>query len=451
MKGNRAIITIDGPAGTGKTTVAKRVAERLRLPYFDTGAMYRSVAYLLLHEKIPLSDEKKITELLLKFDFQIRCTGGENRYCASGIDVTEAIRSQAVTNIVSAMAALPCVRKALWDIQRRFAHQQGGVFEGRDMGSVVFPKAKYKIFLTARPDIRAARRLAELKEKRPSEVLHLSHEQILEEMMQRDRFDSSRSLAPLICPPDAYVIDASDLSIDEVVERILEYQRKKNLLPSWAHKAPLTWLYRAVIFFTWLIGKVFYRLKIYGLEHYYPRGAILAANHTSFFDPPILAVSWPEEVHFLARETLFKNRFFGALIRNVNAHPITRGTADIGAMKTICTLLEAGKKVVFFPEGTRAQDGELQPIKPGIATLILRTSTAVVPVYIHGAYQAWGRHQKWPHFFGRVSCVFGSPIPAASFSHLDKKEAQRQISERLEAAIRNLKKWFEEGAEGIPP
>ena len=122
------IITIDGPAGTGKTTVAKKVAERLGLPYFDTGAMYRAVAFLILHEKIPLSDEKKISELLADFNFEIRVHGAESRYLVNGIDVTDVIRSQAVTNIVSPVSALHVVREALWEIQRRFAKKKRRCF-----------------------------------------------------------------------------------------------------------------------------------------------------------------------------------------------------------------------------------------------------------------------------------------------------------------------------------
>jgi cytidylate kinase len=445
------IITIDGPAGTGKTTIAKKVAERLDLPYFDTGAMYRAVAYLLLHEKVPLSDERRISELLVDFNFEIRVLETETRYLVNGMDVTDVIRSQAVTNIVSPVSALHVVREALWEIQRRFARKRGGVFEGRDMGSVVFPDAQYKIFLTARPEVRAERRLAELKEKRPQDAQNINHQQMLEEIMKRDQIDSSRALAPLTCPSDAYVIDTSNISIDEVVERIIEYKEKKNLRPAWMHGKGMTLLYRAVIFFAWVIGKIFYRLKIYGLEHYYPRGAILAANHTSFFDPPIVSASWPEEVHFLARKTLFRNPFFGALIRNLNTHPVSGDAGDITVMKTILSLLEEGKKVVLFPEGTRSKNGELQPLKPGISMLISRTKSAIIPVYIGGAYQVWGRNHKLPRLFGKVSCVFGTPISWESFSHLDKKEAQKKIAERLTASILALKQWLEDGAQGTPP
>lgn len=445
------IITIDGPAGTGKTTVSKRVAERLGLPYFDTGAMYRSVAFLILHEKVPLSDERRISELLSNFEFEIRQQGTERKYIVNGRDVTDVIRSQAVTNIVSPVSALHVVREALWEIQRKFALKRGGVFEGRDMGSVVFPQAPIKIFLTARPEVRAERRLAELKEKRPEEVRQTNHQQMLEEIMRRDQIDSSRSIAPLICPPDAYVVDTSNISIDEVVERIIEYKEKKNLKPCWMQAKNMTILYRLIIFSAWLIGKVFYRLKVYGLEHYYPQGAILASNHTSFLDPPIISACWPDEVHFLARQTLFKNRFFGAFIRNLNAHPVSGEAGDINVMKTLVSLLEQGKKVVLFPEGTRSKNGELQPFKQGISMLVTRSKSAIVPVYIDGAYRAWNRNQKFPRLFVKVTCIFGTPITWESFSHLDKKDAQHQISEKLHASILDLKKWFEEGAHGVPP
>lgn len=445
------IITIDGPAGTGKTTVARAVAKELGLPYFDTGAMYRAVAYLLLHEKIPLSDEKSIAKLLADFNFEVCSQGNEKKYFANGVDVTEVIRSRAVTNIVSPVSALHVVREALWQIQLRFAKKKGGVFEGRDMGSVVFPKAEVKIFLTARPEVRAERRLAELREKRPEEVKHISHQQMVQELIRRDQIDSSRSAAPLTCPPDAYIIESSSLSLDEVTNRIIEYKNKKILRPVWTHATKMSWTYRFILFLSWCVGKIFYRLKVYGLEHYYPRGAILAANHTSFLDPPIVSVCWPEEVHFLARESLFRNKFFGKLIRNLNSHPVSGEAGDIAVMKTICALLIEGKKVVLFPEGTRSKNGELQPLKPGIAMLVSKSQSAVIPVYVDGAYQIWGRGKKFPRPFGQVTCVFGTAIRWDSFAHLDKKEAQRQLMTKLADSIVALKKWLKDGAQGIPP
>jgi cytidylate kinase len=222
------IITIDGSSGTGKSTVAKRVAQRLGFAFFDTGAMYRSVAWFLLQKKIPLSDTGGIENILPSFSFSIETSGDKKRYLACGSDVTDAIRTLSVTKMASEAAALPAVRKALWAIQRSFAENGNAVFEGRDMGTVVFPDADLKIFLKAAPEVRAQRRLSELIEKYPNEYSSLDYEKILAELLSRDAFDSHRKLAPLKCPEDALVIDTSFLSIDEVVDKILEY--KKELL-----------------------------------------------------------------------------------------------------------------------------------------------------------------------------------------------------------------------------
>jgi cytidylate kinase len=438
------IVTIDGPAGTGKSTVARKVAEKLKVPYFDTGAMYRSVAALLLREQIALTDEKKIAQLLASFIFEIRMSKDHLHYFANNIDVTQIIRSSDVTAIVSAVSALPIVREALWRIQRTFAKKKGGVFEGRDMGSVVFPAAQLKIFLTARPEVRAQRRLAELQGT-------LTHEQMMSELERRDQIDSTRTLAPLQCPPDAYVIDTSELTLEEVVDRVMEYCQKKNTKSAWMHWRGVSFLYRLVLFLTWIICKVCYRLKIYGQEHFYPRGAILAANHTSFLDPPIVSISWPEVVHFLGRSTLFKNQLFGWFIRKINTHPVSGDVGNIQVIKMVLSLLEEGDKVVLFPEGTRSETGELQPLKPGIGFLVARSKTAVIPVYIHGAYEVWGRKKKFPRPFGKISIVFGSVITWASINATDAKEGQKILSEKIEAAWKALKAWLESGAQGIPP
>lgn len=441
------IITIDGPAGTGKTTVAENVAAKLSLPYFDTGAMYRAVALLMIERGITIEEKKRVEQLLEEFTFEIRGT----RYFANGRDVTTEIRSQTVNQIVSPVSALPIVREALWKIQRKLAQKRGGVFEGRDMGSVVFPKAEIKIFLTAKANIRAQRRFDELQKKRPEEVKNLNEEEVLKQIHKRDESDSTRALAPLQRPPDAYSIDTSNLTIDEVVDRILEYCEKKNLKLLWMQCTPLKFLYRLVIFLSWLVGKIFYRHKVYGLEHFYPRGALIASNHTSFLDPPILAISWPEEVHFLARETLFKNYFFGKLIRALNTHPVSGDAGDITVFKTVCALLEEGKKVILFPEGTRSVDEELGIIKPGIGMFISRTKTAVIPAYIDGPNKIWNRKRKFPKLRGKTVCVFGSPIIWDDFAHLEKRKAQEAIANRVRESILNLKKWFQDGARGIPP
>ncbi|MES2344326.1 MAG: (d)CMP kinase [Chlamydiota bacterium] len=214
------IITIDGPAGTGKTTVAKRVAECLHFSYFDTGAMYRIVTWLILQDNVDITDrvavQKVIDDFLLKFTIE------KGRYFIGAKDVTQEIRKQEVTAFVSPVSALTPVRESLWKLQRHFAQSGDAVFEGRDMGSVVFPGAEVKIFLTARPEVRAERRLLELVAKNP----HLDRDQVLADIQKRDEIDSTRMLAPLCCPDGAYTIDTSSLTLDQVVEQILQYKLK---------------------------------------------------------------------------------------------------------------------------------------------------------------------------------------------------------------------------------
>jgi 1-acyl-sn-glycerol-3-phosphate acyltransferase len=213
----------------------------------------------------------------------------------------------------------------------------------------------------------------------------------------------------------------------------------------------MSWLYRAVLFSAWAFFKIFYRHKVYGLEHYYKDAAIIAGNHASFYDPPILAISWPDEVHFLAREGLFKNPLFGGLIRKLNAHPVSGDASDIGVFKLVCSLLADGKKIILFPEGKRSDTDALDTLKPGIAMLVSRSKSAVVPAYIHGTFSIWSRFKKLPKIFGRTACVFGTPILWKQFEHLDKKDAQKALTVKLAESINALRDWYEKGAKGIPP
>ena len=211
------IITIDGPAGTGKTTIAEKIAGKLDYRYFDTGAMYRAVTYLIINDKINLGNESELETLLKQFQFDIRKDEGNKRYFVEDQDVTTVIRSREVTQHVSEVSAKPIIRAALVEIQRRFGKKGDTVFEGRDMGTVVFPEAELKIFLTARPAVRAERRYLELKDS----ITQSTQEDVLQELLKRDHFDSTREVSPLKQAEDAHLIDTSDLTIEQVVDRIL--------------------------------------------------------------------------------------------------------------------------------------------------------------------------------------------------------------------------------------
>lgn len=214
------IITIDGPAGTGKSTVAKQLAARLHFQYFDTGAMYRSVAWIFKQKGIEKENRVAIEEELNNFQFIRREKGGGLRYFVNGEDVTEEIRKPEISGLASEIATLPAVREALWKIQREFGSQCDAVFEGRDMGSHVFPHADLKFFLTARPQVRAERRYRELLSK--DSTHKLTKQQIEEELKIRDLRDEKRILAPLIRPEGAIEIDTSDLTVDEIVNKMIE-------------------------------------------------------------------------------------------------------------------------------------------------------------------------------------------------------------------------------------
>lgn len=216
------IITIDGPVATGKSTIAKMLAQELGYVYFDTGAMYRGITLLAMEKNVNADDEKAIENLLNEFHFEIKIKDRERAYFVNKQDVTLAIRSPQINASVSKIAANLSVREKLVATQREFAKGINAVFEGRDMGTVVFPNANLKIFLTATPHIRAQRRFNELKALFPEQNENLTLEEALESLNKRDYYDTTREFSPLKKASDAFEIDTSDLTLDEIVMKILE-------------------------------------------------------------------------------------------------------------------------------------------------------------------------------------------------------------------------------------
>lgn len=196
---------------------------------------------------------------------------------------------------------------------------------------------------------------------------------------------------------------------------------------------------------------IFHRHKVFGSEHLPIGPCIIAPNHASFYDPPLVGVSCEDEVAFLARKTLFDNVFVGRLIPHLNAYPISGNAQDLSSFKVICKLLLEQKKVVIFPEGSRTRSGDLSIIKSGIGMLALRSKCPIIPTYIHGTFQVWPRYYRFPRLFGKTACVFGSPIIGDNFIQMGKKEAQEEIAKCVNESIQNLKEWYLSGAEGLPP
>ena len=222
MKRVRPIVAIDGPAGAGKSTVTRRVAERLGYLVLDTGAIYRSVALAAERAAAPFDDNDSVTKIALAMAEQgavvfVSDSLKGQRVQLSGEDVTLAIRSQQISDGASRVSALPGVRAALLELQRGIGRSGGVVVEGRDIGSVVFPDAEAKFYLDASAKERARRRHAELI----SRGQDVNYDTILREVRERDERDTNRAVAPLIQAPDAKYIDSSAMSIDEVVELIV--------------------------------------------------------------------------------------------------------------------------------------------------------------------------------------------------------------------------------------
>lgn len=216
------IITIDGPIATGKSTIARRVAEKLGFIHFDTGAMYRCLTYSLIKHQTDFKNSEDLQTFLDHFTFEIKLVNGHKRYFIEGEEVSDQIRGEQVTRAVSEVSAIKAVRKKLVALQQSWAEGVDAVFEGRDLGTDVFPKAELKIFLTGRTEVRAKRRYEELCQKFPLETKKLTLEQTIEEINRRDLYDSTREISPLRQAADAFIVDTSDLTIDEVVNKILE-------------------------------------------------------------------------------------------------------------------------------------------------------------------------------------------------------------------------------------
>jgi cytidylate kinase len=212
-------VAIDGPAGAGKSTVARKVAERLGLTYVDTGAMYRAITWKVLREQVDPSDEVAVTRLAQQAKIDIHPTD----IWVDGVRVTEEIRSPEVTARVSAVARIPGVREALVEKQRAIAQTTGVVMDGRDIGTYVLPDADVKVFLTASIEERARRRHLEMMRRGFSADL----EELKEAIRRRDEADTTREHAPLRKADDAVEIDTTSHSINDVVERILELCRTK--------------------------------------------------------------------------------------------------------------------------------------------------------------------------------------------------------------------------------
>ena len=217
------IVAIDGPAASGKSTSAKLLAKELGFLYLDTGAMYRCVSWAVIKDEIDLSNDRQLLNFLKIFKIDLKNTGNRSSFYVNNKDVTDLIRKSNISQRVSEVSAIPHIRDFMVDIQRNYAKSENCVMEGRDIGTVVFPKAEVKFFIIASDEVRAKRRKLELESLGEKKSLS----ELIDEIRRRDDFDSNRGHSPLKKAFDAIEIDTTDLSIDEQVKLMLGIVKQK--------------------------------------------------------------------------------------------------------------------------------------------------------------------------------------------------------------------------------
>ena len=369
------VLAIDGPAGAGKSATARGVARRIGLPHVDSGAMYRAAACLALRAGADLDSESDTLRAIEGVRFEpspegLRCDGRL---------VEDEIRTAEAGEAASRVAVHAALRRRLVAVQRSFARPPGVVMEGRDIGTVVFPRADLKIFLSASAEVRAQRRSREFE--RRGERADVA---AIETMMRdRDLRDERRPESPMLPADDAIRLDTSALSLEDQVEIVSRWAESARLGPG-----PTTPFYWFGSRFVKAFSRTFLKFRIEGIDHVPRTGPLIAAcNHISFWDPPLVGSNFPRVLHFVAKAELFQNKVFGAMLRGYNSIPIQRGSRARAGLMGAEEALDGGGAVLIFPEGTRNKSGALMPPRAGIGRLAVVTRSPVLPIRISGSNQ----------------------------------------------------------------
>lgn len=410
-------IALDGPGGAGKSSVAKAVAKQLGIFYVDTGAMYRTVGLYMKEHGISPEDTEAVVSALPGVTLSVSLVDGKQLLCLDGKEVGDEIRTPEISMYASRVSAIPEVRAFLLDTQRRLADEQSVIMDGRDIGTVIFPDADVKIFLTASPEARAKRRYAELIAKGTA----VTYEDVLSEMNERDRNDSSRAIAPLRPADDAILLDTSNLDFNGSVAAVTEIISRKT-----APAPRMSRFYRVLHALAgWLIRFLF-RIRISGKENVPKQGGyVVCANHVALVDVFTLGASFPRQLRFLAKSELFRIPILAPLIRSLGAVPVKRGSGDVKAIRSSVEILNQGSLFSIFPQGHRypGVDPADTPIKNGVGLIAYRAQAGIIPVCIKM------KKQKYC-LFRRTEVLIGKPITVGELGlHEGGSEAYARASE----------------------
>ena len=386
-------IAIDGPGGAGKSSLAKAVAKKLEIIYVDTGALYRTIGYYMVNHGIEPTDAEAVAKELGKFTLELTYENGEQVILLDGENVKDAIRTPQMSMAASNVSAIKEVRDFLLNTQRDIAKKHSVIMDGRDIGTVILPNAEVKIFLTASPEARAKRRYEELK-ARGKEV---SYEQVYTEMVERDKNDSTREIAPCVPADDAIILDNSDMSAEQTVEavvNIIKKAKKKRKIGFYmrAHKV----LAPAIRFFT--------GIKTHGKENIPKEGGfLLCANHIAVRDVILMGATCPRQIRFVAKKELFSIPILRSVIKALGAVKLDRGGADVAAIRKSIEIVEGGELISIFPQGHRypGVDPSSTPIKNGAGMVAYRSGCDVIPVFIKVKGNKYALFKKTEIFYGR--------------------------------------------------
>lgn len=376
-------IALDGPAGAGKSTIAKAVAQKLNYIYVDTGALYRSIAYTAIQKKINLDDKNAVINMLPEINIELKYVDKEQHVFVNTQDVSDKIRQEEISMGASVVSSIPEVRHFLFDLQKNIAKQNNIIMDGRDIGTVVLPDADVKIFLTASAEKRAERRYNQHIEKGEEAV----YEDILKAVIERDKKDETREISPLKKAEDAIEVDTSEITLIESINNVyntivskLDADKNNNR----KSKSPVRiFFYGFLRAIGWIAFHSFYNLHYIGKENIPKKGSyIFASNHRSYTDPVIISIPTRVSFSYMAKEELFKNKLFSLLIRSLGAFPVSRGKGDTRAIDESMKRLNEGSNLIIFPEGSRSMDGTVGKGKTGVALIAAKAGVPVIPVGI---------------------------------------------------------------------
>lgn len=421
------VVAIDGPSGTGKGTVTKKLSKKFNLVNIDTGATYRCVALEVLNRNVKLDDLEQIKKILEEITIDMQNKDGKLNVFLNGKNVTDEIRSKEVDAIVGQVSAIKEVRYKLVELQRKLAQGKNVIMEGRDITTYVFPNADVKIYMDASSEERAKRRYKQNIEK----GISCTYEEVLKNIELRDKVDSEREMGALKVASDAVRIDTTKMTIKQVVTAIAKVIKKKQkeqklLTKIYSVRPETKWkkfVRKCTKGFLAGLYRIAFRVKITGSI---PQNGsyIICANHINYLDAAAIVLLNKRMVYFVAKEDLFRFKILNWLAHIFDIIPIKRNMQDMEAMKRCLKVVRSGDLLGIFPEGTRKGLAKNGKAKNGAAYMAIKTGTPVIPVGIHGTFKP----------FSKVYINYGEPIDLSDYKGGDKEkqdEATKLIMDNI--------------------